>query len=182
MLEGGRAARDAYVALGAPRRVSVPELLAAFDCESLDESSARRITGSLAYSGIRCRPSLFEVLARRGIRAETRAGARRYNAPRIVAGRAGLDGEQVLLSATPAFAAQSAVVCGLVVASIGYYRWWPYGLVALISTGAALGGLIYTFPAVSDLLPGNLPRGRVMGGTVTAIVAVLAILVFAAFR
>jgi hypothetical protein len=182
MFEGGRAARDVYVHLGGRRSVSVSELLAAFDCERLDEQTARRITGALGYSGLRCRPSLFDVLARRGVRIEARADTARYNSPRIAACRTELQNEEVCVSASPVFALQGALLAALVVGSIGYYRWWPYGLVALIASMVAIGGLLYTFPFTSRRLPLSLPRGRIMGATVTAIVTILAILLFAAVR
>lgn len=182
MLEGGRAARHAYNRFEAPGAVSVSELLSAFGCTRLDESTARRITGSLAYSGIRCRPSLFEVLARRGIRAERAARGVRYDAPGIVAGGAQLQGEEVIVSETPAFAVQGGLIAALVVVSICYYRWWPYGLVALIATFVGIGGLVFTFPSASERLPAGFPRGRTLGSSITATVGTLAVVLFAALR
>ncbi len=162
MREGGRAAQQAYAALPTARPVSVSELLGAFDCDELDERSARLITGSLAYSGMVCRPSLFQVLA-------SRSGARG-------------DASTVVVASTPRFAAQGAAAAAVVIAAIGYYRWWPYAALALAASAATAGALLAAFPELSRALPVGLPRGRLLGAAAVTIVCVVVLALFVVLR
>jgi hypothetical protein len=162
MREGETRIQDAIGGQTAFRAVSVSELLQAFGYPTLDERSARLITGSLAFAGKACRPDLFRVLT---TKRDGEAGA-----------------VMVTVTRTPRFALQGVAIAAILTASIGYYRWWPYGALAL---GASLGtalGLAATLPRLDHGLPRSLPRGRLLGAVVSAVVCLLVWAVFVATR
>lgn len=175
-------AQEAFSNFARPGEVSVSDLLRAFACPQLDEASARSITGSLAYSGMTCTPNLFEVLAANGRHPSSEDGVSRYDASAIAVGAEDARLPTVSVATTPQLALQGVAIPALVIASVGYYRWWPYAVVSLVATALTIIGLLLSFSWATRVLPGGFPRGRTLGGVVVTIVSCAAVLLFAAVR
>jgi hypothetical protein len=147
------------------RELTVAELLAWTGAERLDEASARDVTRALRRRGLTATPDLFDLLADRGEEDWTPA----FDAGGLVATGPALD-VRVSVRTTTVPILVGVAFMTLVAASIGWYRWPPYGVFALL-VGAATGAALWRwFDVVDRRLPAIVPRTGVLGGGLVALV------------
>ena len=171
---------DGIVSAVTSGTVNAAELLHTAQYDELDEVVARDLTRSLAHDGLRCSPSLFDILAEHG---EARSAAPApYDAPAIAVGSERLGLVDVTVARSAGLALGGAAAFVLVAGSILWYRWHPYGIAALVAGGVATAALGPGLAALDRRLPPGAPRGALLGAAVAAACTTVCLALLVALR
>lgn len=139
--------------------------------DRLDEDSARAVTAALARRGLRPHPSLYSALAKHGEENWTTDASEPWNAPGLTVEQDQLRDISVMVRTHVWLALQTILAFTVIALGIVSYRTRSYAVA--ISAGGLIGAslVVGLHPWMPALLPGRMPRGRLLG----AIVAVIAI-------
>jgi hypothetical protein len=146
--------------------------------DQLDPRTARDLTRALRARGLQARPRLASLVAELG---EERWGPK-YDAPgRVIAGTAlQTTLVEVRRSVVPALVGALAVT--ILAALVGWYRWAPYGAVAITAGGVAAIAVCRGFDVLDERVPRIVPRSAALGACIAAAAILSALAIFVAVR
>jgi hypothetical protein len=128
--------------------------------------------------GLRVTPDLFSLLAERGEERWTSG----FDSPGLVVEAERLEDTPVTVRPTAVPAMLGAAAVALLAACVGWYRWPPYGLVAL-AVGAACAAVLWRgFAELDRRLPTAVPRSGLLGAALTAAVLIAALVALVVLR
>ena len=157
-----------------PQTLTVSALLAWARVDRLDEPGARDVTRFLRRRGLRATPTLFAVLAEKGEARWTEA----YDSPGLVTDPASDAATKIAISRTRAPALLGILLTVLLLGAMVWYRWPPYGVVALISGALSFAVVWRGFEALGRRLPAAMPRSAPLGAAVATTTLAAALVIF----